>query len=100
MSLRTFNILLTTQKTHTVFADTLAKYQHSFSCDWLECNVCDDCSINDSVVFVQTYFVKIQCIKNKVFLKLLLNDSISKLSYNWKKLQKSIIKNFNSTVPK
>lgn len=39
-------------------------------------------------------------LKNKVFPKLLLTDSISKLFYNWKKLPKSMIKNFNSTVPK
>lgn len=36
----------------------------------------------------------------EIFTKFLLNDLISKSFYNWKKLPKSIVKNYNNIIPK
>lgn len=42
----------------------------------------------------------IVALKNRLFTKFLFNDSISKLFYNWKKLPKSMVNNYNNIVPK
>ena len=39
-------------------------------------------------------------LKNGIFPKFLFNDSISKFFYNWKKLPKSMVNNYNNIIPK
>jgi hypothetical protein len=39
-------------------------------------------------------------LKNRIFTKFLFNDSISKLFYNWKKLPKLMVNNYNNIIPK
>lgn len=39
-------------------------------------------------------------LKNRIFFKFLLNGSISKLFYDWKRLPKSMINNYNNIIPK
>ncbi|MDI5887387.1 glycosyltransferase family A protein [Flavobacterium yafengii] len=39
-------------------------------------------------------------LKNELFPKFLFNHSISKLFYNWKKLPKSMVNNYNNIIPK
>lgn len=65
MTQATFTILLTTKNRKTDLAVTLAKIQPLLVCDGVACIVCDDGSTDDSAVFVQNQYPKIQLIQNK-----------------------------------